>query len=258
MFNYISSHNDSYIVIENNKILIIKNNKINTIEHSVDISIVEGNYFVDREKRLYKVEEDIEFLTKLDKSVSKMCLNKGILFIADRFGNVYTWSNSVKKLIMGNLCYTTSMVVYEDKIITSDKYGRIRISDMNGKIISYVFLEDKPIISMCMSKNLVVATKSKVFLLNNEFKIINTFEYEEIRKVINFNNDILILCNNSVILNDNFNNKAFGFCYDAFTKNNDILFIDKTKQLILNSEFITNLDASYDNNFNQLRNIEEF
>ncbi|RVD90567.1 hypothetical protein TUBRATIS_30080 [Tubulinosema ratisbonensis] len=255
MFNYISSFKDSIIVINKNKLICVNNGTIKELNHSNNIVIIEENYFIDSEKNLYKVDKDVmRFITKLEKGVSKLCFYKNNLFLADRFGDVYKISEK-NELILGNLTYNTSLVIHNDLIYTSDKYGRIRISDLKGTILSYEFISKNPIISMCMiSKGLVVCTTTKLIFLDIFYKINSEFDISNIRKVIKFDDEsVLVLADKTMLFNSQGLISTFEFAFDACVNKNDIFFINKEKDLIYDKKILLKLQDDFLNYLDNLK-----
>lgn len=253
MFNYITLFKESIFVINNNKIIQVTNGKIKEIVHTNKIVILEENYFIDEEKKVFQINEEIEFLTKLEKTPSKLLVYNENLYLADRFGDVIRISKDIK-LILGNMTYNTDMIIHNDLIYTSDKYGRIRVSNLNGKILFFMFICKSAIISMCLVKDgFAVCTNSQLFFYDNLCNKISEFSIENIRKVVKYKDDsVIVLGDKSFIYNSKGIIKDFGFAYDVCVKDEEIIYINKEKELVINEKIITNLEDEY---LNFLKNL---
>lgn len=256
MYNYISTYDDSFFVIDNKKIIKITKKEIKSFDHKKKIMIIEGNVFVDEQKCVYRItDEEIKLVTQVEKSASKMTFYNQEVFLADRFGDVIKiCSNDKKDLVLGSMCYNTGICVFNNQIVICDKYGRIRVNDLNGRILFYVFLDDKPILSMCLCKNIVVATKTKVFFFNDKFEIKKEFPVDEIRKIVKFDDEsVLVLGKESKIINEKEEVLCFDYAFDAAALNGEIVYIDSDKNLKMGGQVLMKLEDDYENYLSNLQ-----
>ncbi|KAM0678391.1 hypothetical protein BDAP_001106 [Binucleata daphniae] len=201
MYNYLSQVNNDIFIIKE-KQLITYNTKTKQVTYkSYDNNIIyiKHNYVIDQLKNMYDFTNDF-YVTKLQKNIT-ILQYKDKIYICNRFGDVNTIENNkiyisvadekninkkskcnvdadkqiyTEKLLFGNLCLTTCMILH-DFIWTGDKYGRIRVSEYSGKIMTYIFLNNFIVCMEMYNNKMYVFTKGKE---HDELHIIDIQTYD--------------------------------------------------------------------------------
>jgi hypothetical protein len=184
-------------------ILVVKGRRISIghsreVEHGCEISFASGRFMVDAEKNLLRVENGrIEEVLRLRRGIFALVEDNSTIYTADRFGDVYRILNGGCRYVLGTLCYLTGMVVSKRHIVLSDKYGRIRVSERNGRIVCYRF-EPHPIAALLSVGGRVLSFSNHGITLydGESYEGRGYYEYEsEIRSVAtNGSDEFLILC----------------------------------------------------------------
>ncbi|KMV66335.1 hypothetical protein M970_041270 [Encephalitozoon cuniculi EcunIII-L] len=205
--NLISASNGSVIFCKG-KALVVKNTTTDAVEEVAvpgQISFMCKRYLVDSEKNLYTIDGSaLRKILKLSRNIFCLVEHGDAVYVADRFGDVHRIGNGECEYVLGTLSYLTGMAIHNGKIILSDKYGRIRISRMDGKILDYKFSCD-PIVSLeCINGSLVSISNRCVALHDREYSIKSAFELPEDTKVLKTisrgKDELIVICPNSYLL----------------------------------------------------------
>lgn len=210
MHSYIIKYNHNILVIKANKLIYLTKNyiPINEYIHHTLIYYLEDKIFIDIKKGVHtiKIEDNkllITFSHTINKNISSVAHYNGQTYLCDRFGDVYLFNNPGKPLF-GNRCLTTCIVV-ANYIWTGDKYGRIRVSRLDGKIMFYVFLENESLILFMkkMDNGVVVGFRNgNLVFVDGEGNLMNTINVNSnISKIIEKDqNSFFVLTEKSLIL----------------------------------------------------------
>lgn len=126
------THTDTEILIYN-----LYGDIVNRLQYKVQYQY--KNYFTDTKKNLYKITDNKPVLVStLKKNIFKMIENIK-LYLIDVYGDVYEVEDSNLRFITGVLCTIKDVQVKEDNIFILDKYNRIRICGMDGRIQDFKF-----------------------------------------------------------------------------------------------------------------------
>ena len=158
-------------------------------------------------------------------------------YVADRFGDVLKIDLGEKKvcLVMGNMCYNTSMCILSDSIVTADKYGRVRVSELTGKIRKYIFSEELPVTSVVEFCGVAVACgKSIVFFDTNLCFVQKQYlNIGLIRKLAVVDKKKLLVCGErTLLIADGAVEADIPFSDDAIGYMSDIARIESGKLLL--------------------------
>lgn len=259
MHSYISYFENHLLIIKQNEIIaynLLSEQTLNYI-HSEEFSYIKENFVVDIKKNLFQIliTEFIQIkqITPLKKSISTLKIHNNDIYICDRFGDVYKIQDK-PKFILGNLCFTSSMVLNE-KIWTGDKYGRIRISHHDGKIESYLFLDDFPIYEMVLLREKIyISTKNKLIILKTNTLEIQNLDIPMILKMVKSKDNLYCLTKDKIYIintNDEISENQLeekyidGICHldDFYTlSENGKVFRNKQRILDLSATFKTHYD----------------
>ncbi|KAG5859944.1 hypothetical protein KMI_04g07530 [Encephalitozoon hellem] len=205
--NLISVTNGS-IVFNRNKTLIMRNISTGTIE-KMDapnwISFMSGKYLVDGEKNLYVIDgTTLKNVLKLNRSIFCLVEYGNEVYVADRFGDVYRIGDGGCEYVLGTLSYLTGMAIHNGRILLSDKYGRIRISGMNGKILGYRFGCESVVSLECVNGALVSISTKRIVLYDNEYSPSHIYEFPEgtsaLKAMGKGENELVVICSNTHLL----------------------------------------------------------
>lgn len=193
MYGYLSTHGGKLFCADGCDV-IIYDGAMRRIRHGVQICHVAHNIVVDASKSLFEVEDAMVLVVRLPKAVSAVAKRGRIAYVADRFGDVHRVDLEQKQrvLLLGNMCYNTSLCVSESRIVTADKYGRLRVSQHCGKIEKYVFNDNVLVVSLAWGRRLVAALRQEVRMLDEELRDVETvvpFPGESIRKLVEIDED---------------------------------------------------------------------
>ena len=259
---------NGYLYCTDTFIVFIQQNVIHAIDkksksklqkvHSNDLVFLRGGFLLDAKKQLFQIEISDEIklhhICSTKKSISDVVIYKGDVYYCDRFGDVYTIKDNHALLLFGNMCFTTSLLVGE-QIWTSDKYGRIRISNHNGSIMKYIFCKES-IYCMIETKLYVCAglKNKKVCIVNkmtHEIKFVDL--PDNINKLLEFQNCLLCLCKKSeVLVNlENLTSKVLsnhGFIDGCITQNILCGLTDDGK-IVYNDEMLLDGKYKYKDNY---------
>jgi hypothetical protein len=214
-FIFISYNWDNHLVIYN-----LNLNKYVVLEHSINILYSWQEYFSDYEKNVYKIElaelfelKETEFIFKDDllklKTITSLLeekdflilktselleqgklkhirnLKKNILkssgnYLIDNFGDVLDANGEV---LTGTLCSAIDFQSNNEFIIIADKYNRIRILTLDGKILRFIFTSSQIYSFGFNGENLYVLTKENLEVYN--------FESGKLVKTVDINGGVL-------------------------------------------------------------------
>jgi hypothetical protein len=169
------------------------------IRHEHEISFASGKFMVDVEKNLLRLEGGrLDRVLKLRRGIFELVEDGDVMYVADRFGDVYLIDCRGCRYVLGTLCYLTGMVIHKDHIILSDKYGRIRVSERSGKIVCYRF-EPHPIVALCKIKGRILSFSRHGIVVYSGYERCGEYKYElEVEKVVvNSLGGIVLLCSDS-------------------------------------------------------------
>ncbi|ADM11419.1 uncharacterized protein Eint_041300 [Encephalitozoon intestinalis ATCC 50506] len=169
------------------------------------ISFMSGKYLVDKEKNLHVVDGPVlRNASKLNRNIFCLVEHEGTAYVADRFGDVYRIENEGCKYVLGTLSYLTGMAIYNGRILLSDKYGRIRISEMNGRILDYRFGCDSIESLECVNGLLISISNKNMVLYDEECFPRCTFKLPEgirvMKTITKGKNELVVICLNSYFL----------------------------------------------------------
>lgn len=192
MYGYLSAHSGKLFCADGCDV-IVYDGAVRRIRHGVQICHVAHNIVVDASKDLFEVADAMVLVVRLPKAVSAVAKRGRVAYVADRFGDVHRVDLEQKQrvLLLGNMCYNTSLCVSDSRIITADKYGRLRVSRHCGKIEKYVFNDNVLVVSLVWGRRLVVALRQEVRMLDEELRCVETvpFSGEGIRKLVGVDGD---------------------------------------------------------------------
>ncbi|EJW05012.1 hypothetical protein EDEG_00892 [Edhazardia aedis USNM 41457] len=278
MYSYITRYQNQILYIVKNKVCSIKGNL--DIEHSAELVFINGKYIVDSNKSLYVIDligNSLKYLNKLNKPITSLEVyntskgeekNNEFTVISDRFGDIFRVDENNVKLIAGNMCYTTTMIIVNDMIWTGDKYGRIRVSKLNGEIVHYIFTIKKSITTMIHVGNYVVVGglykgliivdannfEFKFVELNYSFYNLKTFDNEffygaSVNKIQKFflNSDRNIKESETMYLEDSVN------IIDFDIYNDKIISLSSDGKLYENNNLIIDLNTQYNVYFDHIQ-----
>ncbi|EOB15337.1 hypothetical protein NBO_6g0088 [Nosema bombycis CQ1] len=208
-FIFVSYSCDNHLVIYN-----LNSNKYVVLEHSNNILHSWQEYFSDSEKNVYKIEllelfelKETEFNLKDDllklKTLTSLLEEKDFLilktselleqgklkhmrklkkniskssgdYLIDNFGDVLDANGEV---LTGTLCSAIDFQSNNDFIIIADKYNKIRILTLDGKILRFIFTSSQ-IYSFCLNgEDLYVLTKENLDIYDIESgKLVKTVD----------------------------------------------------------------------------------
>lgn len=169
------------------------------------VLFISKHYLVDAEKHLHVFDgSGLTCVLKLPRGVFCLVEHEGAVYVADRFGDVHRVKDGRSEYVLGTLSYLTGMVVHNDKIVLGDKYGRIRISRMDGKVLEYRFAQE-PIVSLvCVGNLLVSVSNGAVVLYDEEYSAAHRFGLPQDTKVVKAiskeEGRLIVICSDSYFL----------------------------------------------------------
>ncbi|AFN82897.1 hypothetical protein EROM_041310 [Encephalitozoon romaleae SJ-2008] len=205
--NLISATNGN-IVFHKNKTLVVRDiatGAIEKIDAPSRISFMSGKYLADGEKNLHFIEgPTLRNVLKLNRCIFCLVEYENEVYVADRFGDVHRIRGERYEYVLGTLSYLTGMAIHNGRILLSDKYGRIRISGMDGKILGYRF-GCGPIVSLeCINGALVSISNKQIVLYDKEYSSSFIFELPEGTSVVKSmgkgKDELVVICSDSYFL----------------------------------------------------------
>eukprot|EP00866_Antonospora_locustae_P001902 jgi/Antlo1/1902/2385 len=192
MYGYLSVHGGKLFCADGCDV-IVYDGAVRRIRHSVQICHVAYNIVVDASKILFEVRDTMVPIVRLPKAVSAIAKRGRIAYVADRFGDVHRIDIEQRQhvLLLGNMCYNTSLCVSDSRIVTADKYGRLRVSQHCGRIEKYAFNDNVLVVSIVWGRRLAVALRQEVRMLDEKLQAVETvpFPGESIRKLVEIDED---------------------------------------------------------------------
>lgn len=203
----VSIHEDSIILYRSGMLVsrCMSTGKVTELEMPRPIVFVSMNYLVDAEKNLLVLEGGtVRNVLKLKRNIFCLLQHDGAMYAADRFGDVYRIQDGVCEYVLGTLSYSTGLVIHGGNILVSDKYGRIRISGMDGKILDYIHCSEPVVSLMCVGGRLVSVGNKQVALYNNEYAKSSEFELprdtQVLKAVPKGENEFVVICSDGYLL----------------------------------------------------------
>ena len=258
MFNYISSYNNKIFLVENEKIHVLQDKKVlKTIKHNSTFTYLFRNIAIDSDKNLYlinetnldnsiNVSEDLKLCFKIKKSISSITYFSDSYFLADRFGDVYKISKDFKlEYLFGTMCYPIGIEVVNNEILILDKYGRIRSTSIDGKIINYFkFFEILPSAFTIFDNKIYLGSKQKLIRENEYIENKGDCFLMNVNKFIKNYKKMIILTNNKIETNHSFDvlNGKDGIFLDE-----NFIYINNDNNLVWNDQKIMELEMDYKN-----------
>lgn len=201
MTTYIGHDEKNIFYGEEKKITIVevKSGQRTLLEHNEKITFMSEDYFTDEKKELYKIiDGKIHFVTKLQRNIFKLVKHDNLVYVADRFGNVYKISENTCIYVLGTACYITGMDIYNKKIFVSDKYGRIRVSNIDGTIEKYIFESDPIFDLITIEKGFITASKKGIKLYDYEkLEECHAYAFDKeliVKKAVKKNGGFVLIC----------------------------------------------------------------
>ncbi|KAM0672025.1 hypothetical protein OCOL_001083 [Ordospora colligata] len=175
---------------------------VRQIEIPFSVSFLCGKYLTDREKNFYALDNmELRKIAKLKRNIFCLQEKDEAVYVADRFGDVYRIENGTCSYFLGIISYMTGMTIHNQNILLSDKYGRIRVSELDGKIMKYVFLHE-PIESLiCIDHSVISVSKCRVVLLNETYAVKDEFVFSKEQSIVKClckgNDELVVITNDS-------------------------------------------------------------
>lgn len=237
--------------------IVVYGDELRRIQHSRKILHMECGLAVDEDKSLLEVGGELVFVTKLHKAVSKIVRLGQHAYIADRFGDVLRVDLDTKQIavVMGNMCYNTSMCMYGGMLLTSDKYGRVRVSRTDGSIEKYLLNDNKPVLSMIAGKHLVLSLREEVKLVDDGLHVTLRIPFDggNIRKLVQISDDSFLVCGDKTwVVRGSEVMETRRKVQDAIWFREKIAFIAE-KELFLDNKLLCTLEADHED---FIKNIE--
>jgi len=148
-------------------------------------SFLSEKYLVDCEKNVYALDDmELRKIAKLKRNIFCLQERDGVVYVADRFGDVHIIENGTCRYVLGILSYMTGMAIHKQSILLSDKYGRIRVSELGGRIIKYVFLHEPIESLLSVDRNVVSVSKCRVVLFSQAYAVKDEFVFSKEMSII--------------------------------------------------------------------------
>lgn len=198
----ISAHGDDVFVYRDGRLMSrdVNGGEGRDIETPGPVVFMSGKYLVDSGKNFFVIEgSGLKRVLKLNKNIFCLLEHGDVIYLADGFGDVYRIRGGCCEYIFGTLSYPTGMVMYNGSIVIGDKYGRLRINTLDGKIVGYKYLGS--IVSViCVCDFMIVINNECIILYDEKYVESRLFSFPENTKVVKAfakgNNEFVVICLN--------------------------------------------------------------
>lgn len=217
------------------------------------------------ESKLYnlktnKFEEMKEFKTlitnEIKYNVFKKIENSEKILIGAKAGEIYLQEGENAIKIGNHLCLITSIDFFENRVYTTDKYNRMRITELTGEIKGYDF--DVSVVFNFKNKFLKVKNN---FLMEKEQKICEKI-LKNIWKVKVFENFFVIFDENSAIQFDQdftIINEMKGVVDVCFVDNFGLAALKNSGEVVnSDGEIIFNINFKTENILNEVLRCQNY
>lgn len=218
-FNFLLFTEENYVIYYN-----IDSDEYFIVEHDQKILYTWDNYYSDTDKNIYEVDFGKFVCSTAKKSFSNKIIVRGLKSLLDDSNGVVVYKHPevtrfTKKVrknlfkavgkylidtfgdclangntrLTGTLCGVVDCCATSRFVILADKYKRIRIVNLQGRIERFIFVSS-PIYK-------VVSTEEKLFVLTKDtFEIFNIMSGEQlsIKEMKNSEEDKLLLVSNEI------------------------------------------------------------
>lgn len=190
------------VVCRDGQMLCRGSGDVEVVETQSTVVFVAGCWAVDSEKSLFVLEDGrLRRMFRLRRGIFCLLEHASGTYVADRFGDVYRIRDTGCEYVLGMLSYPTAMAIYNESILVGDKYGRIRISSLDGRIAGYLYGE--PVVSLvCIGGFLVVVSSGQAVLYEGSSRL-DSFDFpSDVHAVkgVERGNELVVLCTDSYLI----------------------------------------------------------
>ncbi|KAI5165788.1 hypothetical protein NEIRO03_1571 [Nematocida sp. AWRm78] len=186
------TYTNSSIIILNEKVLnIYKSGEHSQIQLQSRGVLVYDKYAITENKDILEIHNNtVEVIGKTHKIPTKITVDNGSMYIADKSGSVYRLeslenlsknpSECIPTHLFGSISMITDIIVKDGLVITADKDNKIRITEGQypHRIQKFIQVHSKPLISMAIAGEYLVSGGYDWYVSLYNFKSKKTFIFD--------------------------------------------------------------------------------